>query len=368
MPVRFVSVQLGSRSYKIKVGPALLQNVGPECARLNQGERCAIITDKNAGKFFARAVFDSLVRAGFSPVLVTVPAGESVKNLRTVANCYDQLAAHRLERKSFIVALGGGVVGDLAGFVAATYLRGIPFVQVPTTLLAQVDSSVGGKTGVNLRAGKNLVGAFYQPRLVLCDLDTLTTLPVREYRAGLAEVIKYGIIYDARLFAALERGLDRILRLDKKLLASVICRCCEIKARIVSQDETESGLRAVLNFGHTLGHAIENSFGYGKFLHGEAISIGQVIAARLSEMILGMPPDDVQRIEALFGRAGLPTHIELRPARRQKLFTAMRLDKKSAGGEVRFVLARKIGEVEFGKRVPAEAIDSALRAHQVQLK
>ncbi|HEX3624382.1 MAG TPA: 3-dehydroquinate synthase [Verrucomicrobiae bacterium] len=362
MPVRSVPVQLGSRGYTIKIGPALLQNIGPECARLKPGDRCAIITDKNAGKFYAKTVFDSLVRAGFSPVLVTVAAGESAKNLRTVAACYDQLAAHRLERKSFIVALGGGVVGDLAGFVAATYLRGIPFVQVPTTLLAQVDSSVGGKTGVNLRAGKNLVGAFYQPRLVLCDTDTLETLPAREFRAGLAEVIKYGIIYDARLFAVLERGLEKILRLDDKTLAPIIARCCEIKAEVVSQDETENGLRAILNFGHTIGHAIENSFGYGKLLHGEAISIGQVMAARLSEMVMGMPHGDVQRIEALFARAGLPTQIQINVSRRQRLFDAMRLDKKTTGGEVRFVLARKIGAVEFGKRVPAEAIDSTLRA------
>jgi 3-dehydroquinate synthase len=362
VPVRSVPVQLGSRGYTIKIGPALLQNVGPECARLKPGERCAIITDKNAGKYYAKTVFDSLVRAGFSPVLVTIAASESAKNLRTVASCYDQLAAHRLERKSFIVALGGGVVGDLAGFVAATYLRGIPCVQVPTTLLAQVDSSVGGKTGVNLRAGKNLVGAFYQPRLVLCDTDTLKTLPDREFRAGLAEVIKYGIIYDARLFVTLERGLERILRLDEKSLVPIIARCCEIKADVVSQDETETGLRAILNFGHTIGHAIENSFGYGKLLHGEAISIGQIMAARLSEMVLRMPAEDVQRIEALFERAGLPTQIKLNTARRRRLFDAMRLDKKTTGGEVRFVLARKIGEVEFGKRVPADAIDSALRA------
>jgi 3-dehydroquinate synthase len=362
VPVRSVPVQLGSRSYTIKIGPALLRNIGPECARLKTGERCAIITDRNAGKFYAKTVFDSLVRAGFSPVLVTVAAGESAKNLRTVASCYDQLAAHRLERKAFIIALGGGVIGDLAGFVAATYLRGIPFVQVPTTLLAQVDSSVGGKTGVNLRAGKNLVGAFYQPRLVLCDTDTLKTLPAREFRAGLAEVIKYGIIYDARLFAVLEQGLGRIMRLDEKSLVPIIARCCEIKAEVVSQDETETGLRAILNFGHTIGHAIENSFGYGKFLHGEAISIGQVIAARLSEMVLGMPRADVERIESLFGQAGLPTHIQLNASRHRRLFDAMRLDKKTSGGEVRFVLSRKIGEVEFGKRVPAETIDSALRA------
>jgi 3-dehydroquinate synthase len=361
VPVRSVTVELGSRSYAIKIGSSLLQRTGPECALLKTGNRCAIITDKNAGKYFAKTVFDSLVRAGFSPLLLTVAAGESAKSLRTVASCYDQLAAHRLERTSFIVALGGGVVGDLAGFVAATYLRGIPFVQVPTTLLAQVDSSVGGKTGVNLPCGKNLVGAFYQPRLVVCDTDTLKTLPQREFRAGLAEVIKYGIIYDARLFAALERHLERILQLDEKLLTPIIARCCEIKAEVVSQDETESGLRAILNFGHTLGHAIENSFGYGKYLHGEAISIGQIMAARLSESLMGMPPDDVWRIESLFGRVGLPTRIQLNQSRRRKLFDAMRLDKKTTGGEVRFVLARKIGKVEFGIRVPAETIDSALR-------
>ena len=359
--MRSVPVQLGSRSYTIKIGPGLLKNIGSECAQLTLGQRCAIITDKTVGKFFAKTAFDSLVRAGFSPVLVTVPAGETAKSLRTVGACYDQLAAHRLERKSFIVALGGGVVGDLAGFVAATYLRGIPFVQVPTTLLAQVDSSVGGKTGVNLRAGKNLVGAFYQPRLVLCDMDTLKTLPEREFRAGLAEVIKYGIIFDARLFKNLEQDLKRILRRDQKFVAPVIARCCEIKAEVVSQDETETGLRAILNFGHTIGHAIENSFGYGKFLHGEAISIGQIMAARLSEKMLGMPHDEADRVHTLFERAGLPTEIQLGAAQRRKLFDAMRLDKKTTDGEVRFVLARKIGEVEFGKRVPAEAIDWALR-------
>ncbi len=196
------------------------------------------------------------------------------------------------------------MVGDLAGFVAATYLRGIAFVQVPTTLLAQVDSSVGGKVGVNLKAGKNLVGAFYQPRLVLCDLDTLATLPEREFRAGLAEVIKYGIIYDARLFAQLERDLPRLLRREPETLAAVIARCCEIKAEVVGQDETEGGLRAILNFGHTIGHAIENISGYGKYLHGEAIAIGQVAAARLSAEALGLPAGDVERVTELFKRAG----------------------------------------------------------------
>jgi 3-dehydroquinate synthase len=358
--VRTVSVQLDNRSYAIKIGGGLLGHLGRECARLKLRARCAIITDTNVGRIFAKPVYESLVKSGFEPVLITVPAGETAKSLKSVETCYDQLATHRLERKSFIIALGGGVVGDLAGFVAATYLRGIDFIQVPTTLLAQVDSSVGGKTGVNLKAGKNLVGAFYQPKLVLCDLDTLKTLPEREFRAGLAEVIKYGIIYDAKLFARLERGLEKFLKRDAKTLSEIIARCCDIKAEVVGQDETETGLRAILNFGHTIGHAIENSSGYGKFLHGEAISIGQVAAAKLSHKLLGLPSADVERIQNLFSRSGLPTQIILNSARRKKLFAAMLLDKKVSGGEVKFVLAREIGRVEFGQKVPADLIGEVL--------
>jgi 3-dehydroquinate synthase len=360
--MRTVSVQLGNRSYAIKIMPGLLKQLGGECARLKLGDRCAIITDTNVGKKFAKSAYDSLLKAGFEPVLITVASGEKSKRISVVENCCDQLAAHRLERKSFIVALGGGVVGDLAGFVAATYLRGIPFVQVPTTLLAQVDSSVGGKTGVNLKAGKNLVGAFYQPRLVLCDLDTLKTLPKREYISGLAEVIKYGIIFDAGLFAQLERDMPNILKRDSKTLAEVIARCCEIKAEVVSQDETETGLRAILNFGHTIGHAVENSFGYGKFLHGEAISIGQVAAAKLSNKILGLPSGDVERIEKLFIRAGLPVKIKLNSAQRKKLSAAMLLDKKVSAGEIKFVLAQKIGRVVCGQKVSSALIEEVLAA------
>jgi 3-dehydroquinate synthase len=292
--------------------------------------------------------------------LVTISPGEKAKSLKCVQHCYDQLAAHRIERKSFIVALGGGVVGDLAGFVAATYLRGISFVQIPTTLLAQVDSSVGGKTGVNLRAGKNLVGAFYQPRLVLCDLSTLKTLPDCEFRAGLAEVIKYGIIYDANLFAQIERGLPKILKRDEKVLSQIVARCCEIKAEVVGKDEMDNGLRSILNFGHTIGHAIENSSGYGKFLHGEAIAIGQVAAAKLSQRILGLPERDVERIENLFQRTGLPTRIKLNSLQRVKLFAAMKLDKKVSGGEIKFVLAKKIGRVVWGQKVPQNLIGEVL--------
>lgn len=358
--MRIVKVPLGSRSYDIKIGTGLLTRVGRECARLALSRRCAIITDRNVAPRYGQTAQEALAKAGFAAALVTIPAGETAKSLKTLEVCYDQLAAQRLERKSFIVALGGGVVGDLAGFVAATYLRGVPFVQVPTTLLAQVDSSVGGKVGLNLEAGKNLVGAFHQPRLVLCDLDTLASLPLREYRSGLAEVIKYGIIYDAGLFRRLERDLPRLLRRDPRTLAAVVARCCEIKADVVRQDETESGVRAILNFGHTIGHALEAISHYGKYLHGEAIAIGQVAAAKLSAEVLGLSPVEVERIERIFQRAGLPTRVMLNAPQRQKILTAMSLDKKVSGGEIKFVLARRIGVVEFGHQVPAALIPGAL--------
>jgi 3-dehydroquinate synthase len=359
-PVQTVNVALGTRSYSIEIGGKLLSTLGKRCVDLKFGQRCALITDRRVGRLYAKAAADSLAKAGFEVNVITVDSGEQSKSLKVVGQCYDQLAAHRLERKSFIVALGGGVVGDLAGFVAATYLRGIPFVQLPTTLLAQVDSSVGGKTGVNLKAGKNLVGAFYQPRVVLCDLDTLRSLAAREYRAGLAEVIKYGIIYDAALFARIERDLPKLLKKDPRTLAEVVARCCEIKADVVGQDETESGLRAILNFGHTIGHAIEAISGYGTYLHGEAISIGQVAAAKISAEQFGLPEMDAARITELFKRAGLPTKIKLSSTQRAKLFAAMKVDKKVSAGEVKFVLARKIGAVEFGQKVTTETINRAI--------
>jgi 3-dehydroquinate synthase len=358
--VRNVKVPLGNRSYDIKIGPDLLPRLGNQCARLKLQNRCALISDSNVAPRYGKAAQQALKRGGFDSMLITVPAGETAKSLKTVQACYDQLAAQRLERKSFIVALGGGVVGDLAGFVAATYLRGIAFVQVPTTLLAQVDSSVGGKVGVNLRAGKNLVGAFYQPRLVLCDLNTLATLPRREYRAGLAELIKYGIIYDTALFRQLERDLPKLLRRDAAVLAAVVARCCEIKAEVVRKDETEGGLRAILNFGHTIGHALEAISHYGRYLHGEAISIGQVAAAGLSARLLGLPGQEVERISNLFQRASLPTKFKLSPLQQKQLLAAMQLDKKVSGGEIKFVLARRIGKVEFGHKVPAALLAEAI--------
>ena len=354
--MREVTVPLGARTYSILIGPKLIAGLGRRCAELKLGRRCAIISDTNVAKRYASAAEKSLQSAGFEPVRVVIPAGETAKSLDTVQFCYDRLAAHRLERESLVIALGGGVVGDLAGFIAATYLRGVPFVQVPTTLLAQVDSSVGGKVGVNLKAGKNLVGAFYQPRLVLCDLDTLKTLPPREFRAGLAEVIKYGIIYDAQLFAQLERDLGKLLKREPGILAEVIARCCQIKAHVVGQDETESGLRAILNFGHTIGHALEAISRYGKYLHGEAIAIGQIAAAELSAALTALPQVDVERITDLFRRAGLPTSVELNSRDLRRLFDAMRLDKKVSAGEIKFVLAKRIGEVVWGQSVPEDLI------------
>ncbi len=360
MPVRTVDVGLDDRSYSIFIGPNALASLGNHCAGLQLGRRCAVISDHTVARRYGKRAMASLQAAGFLPALLTVPPGEASKGLKCLQACYDQLAAQRLDRRSFIVALGGGVVGDLAGFVAATYLRGIAFVQVPTTLLAQVDSSVGGKVGINLKAGKNLVGAFHQPRLVLCDLSALNSLPAREFRAGLAEVIKYGIIYDATFFGRLESQLPKLLRRDKRLLMDVVARCCEIKADVVRQDETETGLRAILNFGHTIGHAIEAACGYGAYLHGEAISIGQVAAARLSAELCGLPVADARRIENLFVRAGLPASIKLTSVRRAKVLGAMRLDKKVSGDEIKFVLARRIGEVQFGIPVNAKSIERAL--------
>ena len=361
-----IKVPLGVRSYTISIGTDLLARLGNECKRLYLGRRCAVVTDRNVAPRYAEVAVQSLIESGFEPILISVPAGETAKSLKVVASCYDQIAGHRLERKSFVVALGGGVVGDLAGFVAATYLRGIDLVQVPTTLLAQVDSSVGGKVGVNLKAGKNLVGAFYQPRFVLCDLGTLETLPVREFRSGLAEIIKYGIIHDVELFRRLEQVMPKILLRDHDTLSSVVARCCQIKAGVVGQDETESGLRASLNFGHTLGHALEAVAGYGKFLHGEAIAIGQVFAARLSAELIGFPQRDVERIAGLFEKAGLPTHIKMNPAQREKLFETMQHDKKVSEGIVKFVLVNKIGQVSFGQAVPLDLVEKVLAEPPVQ--
>ncbi len=358
--MRTVTVPLGERSYRIHIGPNLLQSLGERCRELRLGRRCAVISDVRVAPLYAKLVIKSLEASGFEPVLVKIPAGETAKRVRVAERCYEQLAKNRLERKSFIVALGGGVVGDLAGFLAATYLRGVDFVQAPTTLLAQVDSSVGGKVGVNLAAGKNLVGAFHQPRLVLCDVRTLRTLPKRELAAGMAEVIKYGIIYDAELFARLEADLPKVLKLDTETVTDVVARCCEVKAEVVGKDERESGLRAILNFGHTIGHALETISRYGKYIHGEAIAIGQVAAATLSARQLGLSKGELLRIRTLFERASLPVGVRLTRGQIARLLEAMRLDKKVSDGRIKFVLAKRIGEVMVGQDVPEDQITAVL--------
>ncbi|MBN8248277.1 MAG: 3-dehydroquinate synthase [Verrucomicrobia bacterium] len=359
--MRTVQVPLGSRAYTIHIGNGLLAKLGEPCRRLKLGERCTIVTDANVGPRYADAVLRALKMAGFVANVVTVPAGESAKSLKVLGECFDQFAMRRLERRSFVVALGGGCVGDLAGFAAASYLRGIPYVQVATTLLAQVDSSVGGKVGINLKAGKNLVGAFHQPRAVFCDLDTLATLPERELKAGLAEVVKYGVIQDAELFRRLERELDRILARDPGVLSAIIARCCTLKSEVVTQDEFETGgVRAMLNFGHTLGHGLEAISGYQEYLHGEAVSVGMVAAGLLSTRVLGFPEKDAGRLRALLTRIGLPVALKLAPRKREQLFDAMRLDKKVSGGELKFVLARALGEVVPGQRVADSDIQAVL--------
>lgn len=354
--VRTVNVRLGTRSYAIHVGKGLIRQLGEECRSLGLGQKCAIITDRNVARHYLKPVVTNMQNAGFSPAVIILPPGENTKSLKTAQTCYNRMAKSRIERDSFVLALGGGVVGDLSGFVAATYMRGIPFVQVPTTLLAQVDSSVGGKVGVNLAIGKNLVGAFYQPRLVIVDVDTLRTLPEREFRAGMAEVIKYGIIYDAALFERIDRNLEKILKHDPDLVSDIVSTCCKIKAEVVAKDERECGLRAILNFGHTIGHALEALYGYRKYLHGEAIAIGQVVAARISARLMNLPQADVARIRNILLRCGLPVQTSLSPRQFNRVWQIALLDKKVREGEVRFVLIPRIGRAIWGRQVPVEIV------------
>ena len=338
-----VRVGLGERSYDILIGEGLLARAAELFKPLKLGKRGVIITDTNVGPLYAAALQQALRTGGIETEIVDVPAGEPSKSLRQASRLFEHLPSLKLDRRSFVIALGGGVVGDLAGFVAATYLRGIAFVQVPTTLLALVDSSVGGKVGVNLPQGKNLVGAFYQPRLVLADIAALQSLPERELRAGFAEVIKHGAIRDAKFFAWLEREYQRVLRREPDVVAHAVRRCCEIKADVVSEDERESGLRAILNFGHTMGHAMEALVEYEGLLHGEAISMGMCFAGKLSVKRAGLSEAESERLWALLKASGLPT----RPTERfdmNRLFEAMRLDKKARNGKVRFVLLKRLGE------------------------
>jgi 3-dehydroquinate synthase len=289
-----------------------------------------------------------------------LPDGEAYKNWETLNLIFDALLGHACDRKTLLFALGGGVIGDMTGFAAASYMRGVPFVQVPTTLLSQVDSSVGGKTAINHPLGKNMVGAFYQPQLVVCDLATLKTLPAREISAGLAEIIKYGPIADADFFLWLEAHIEAVRALDEQALSYAVARSCAIKAEVVGKDEKESGLRAILNFGHTFGHAIEAGMGYGQWLHGEAVAVGMLMAADLSARLGLMPTEFPARLQTLVRRAGLPTQAP--PMTVAEFFDHMAVDKKAEAGQIKYVLIEALGRAGI-RTAPADVVAQAIRAY-----
>ena len=334
-------VELGERSYDILIGESWISKLGEGLAFVPQNSQIIMITDKNVFDLYGPQVLGILRIAGFKVEPAVIPGGEECKNLTTVAWLYDQMIAHGLDRKSTVLALGGGIVGDVAGFAAATYMRGIALIQIPTTLLAQVDSSVGGKTGVNLSQGKNLVGSFYQPGLVFVDVAFIKTLPEREYLTGLAEIIKYGIIWDQDLFNYLEEHQAKIKSRDSKCLMHITDRCCSIKADIVAQDETESGLRALLNLGHSFGHAFEALTNYQKYTHGEAVAIGIIYAARLAHHLGILPIVDLNRITNLIRLYGLP--LSFGNLHSPAIVAQMRKDKKNVGGKIQLILPTTIG-------------------------
>lgn len=349
-----LTVNLAENSYDIIIEHGCLSSLGARCVKLGLSGVAAVITNPTVSALYGRTVLDSLESAGFKAVQIEIPDGEEYKNCTTLNRVYDALLEAGVDRSSFIVALGGGVVGDLAGYAAATWLRGIRFVQVPTTLLSQVDSSVGGKTGIDHPLGKNLIGAFYQPRLVLIDVATLDTLDTRQFRAGLAEVVKYGAIIDRSFFEFLESNLASILAMDPDALIKVVCQSCVLKAQVVELDEKESGLRAVLNYGHTLGHAFEALCGYSGMVHGEAVAIGMVLAARVSAALGFCSPEDLLRITALIERCGLATDVPLFD--RGKLLNSIAADKKAKSGAITFICNNGIGMYAMSQHTPEELL------------
>ena len=335
-----VDIHLGDRSYPILIGTDLIGGAA-QFAAVPMAASALIVTNTTVGPLYTATLQKALTGRFGAVHVLELPDGEAYKEWTTLNLIFDALLGHGCDRKTVMFALGGGVVGDMTGFAAASYMRGVPFVQVPTTLLAQVDSSVGGKTAINHPLGKNMIGAFYQPQLVLCDLATMTTLPPRELSAGLAEVIKYGPIYDMGFFDWIEANLSALRAQEPAAMAYAVRRSCEIKAQVVGQDEREHGLRAILNFGHTFGHAIESALGYGEWLHGEAVGCGMVMAAQLSQRLGGVDSAFVQRLTTLIERAGLPIVAPRFGA--ERYLELMRIDKKSEGGEIRFVVIDKPG-------------------------
>ena len=359
VPVAAVEIRGAGYCYRAFVGSDLIEDIGKRVRKRLSRERCAIISDTNVGPLFASRVKRSLTSAGFKPTLITIPASEKSKTLEQASKICGQMTAAGLDRQSFVIGVGGGVIGDISGFVAAIYHRGIPHVQIPTTLLAMVDSSIGGKTGVDTRAGKNLIGAFHHPSLVIDDVDVLKTLPRRQFNQGFAEIIKHAIIADAKMFKQLQSWEARSAR-QPLALQQLICRNIKIKSKIVAKDERDrTGERAVLNFGHSVGHAIERAGNYRKFLHGEALSLGIVAACAVSIKRAGLAPGQRDAVIDLLQRFDLPTRLP-KKFPREKIFKALKFDKKFDRGEIRFVVARRIGAACLSSDVTIEDIREAV--------
>jgi 3-dehydroquinate synthase len=357
--MRTLNVELAERSYPIRIGARLLEQPGLIKPYLKT-RRVAVVTNDVVGPLYLDAFVAGLEAEGLSVTRIVLPDGEAHKDWPTLNLIFDGLLAARCDRSTTLIALGGGVVGDMVGFAAATYQRGVPFIQVPTTLLSQVDSSVGGKTAINHPLGKNMIGAFYQPRLVIADTAALDTLPDRELKAGLAEVIKYGLIRDLPFLDWIETNLDRLLARDQEALAEAVERSCRNKAEVVVADETEQGERATLNLGHTFGHAIETGLGYGEWLHGEAVAAGAVMAADLSRRMGWLSDADVERVRAIHARAGLP--VKGAPLGADRYLELMAHDKKVSDGTLRLVLLRQIGKAVITAEAPVEAIRATIEA------
>ncbi|QIR40744.1 3-dehydroquinate synthase [Tolypothrix sp. PCC 7910] len=351
------------QSYEIAIAPGSLDQLGEKMTSLQLGKKVLVVSNPTIFKHYGDRAINSLKTAGFEVYSCILPAGERFKNLNSIQKIYDAALENRLERSATIVALGGGVIGDMAGFAAATWLRGISVVQVPTTLLAMVDSAIGGKTGVNHPQGKNLIGAFHQPRLVLIDPEVLKTLPVREFRAGMAEVIKYGVIWDAELFAQMEasKHLNQLRYIKPELIETILIKSCQAKADVVSKDEKEAGLRAILNYGHTIGHAVESLTGYRLVNHGEAVGIGMVAAGQIAVELGMWIKEETERQNALIQKAGLPTQLPS-GVDIAAIIDALQLDKKVKAGKVRFVLPTQMGVVTVTDEVPADTIRQVLQA------
>ncbi len=357
---RRVEVSLPGRGYDILIGRSLLTSSYPRISGLLRSEKVFIVCDENVQEPHAATLINHWKSEGLETELLVMPAGERTKDVRHLSEIWDKLTAGRYGRDAALVALGGGVIGDLAGFAAATYLRGIDLIQVPTSLLAMVDSSVGGKTGINHAAGKNLIGAFWQPKVVLIDVDVLSTLPGEEYISALAEVIKYGVIYDSAFFDWTEAHVDSLRRGEESAITQAVARSCEIKADVVSKDERESGVREILNFGHTVGHAIENVSGYGELKHGEAIAIGMVAESHLATTARpGWTEEQHDRLVKVIASAGLPVWLP-RPIAAGELLNAAKSDKKARRGAIRYVLPHRFGKVETSPIEDGEVLRSLL--------